>query len=71
MATAIAHPCEECLEKHKRERAATWIITGMGPGCSDGSCCGWDEYACDEHKEQALTAMPESWGLQAQRLAKK
>lgn len=48
---------------------ATWVIVGMGPGCSDWSCCGWDEYACDDHRDGLLTesiaALGPAWGLEA------
>lgn len=44
---------------------ATWSITGLGPNCSDPACCGWEEYACDDHKAKALSAMSPAWNLTA------
>jgi hypothetical protein len=56
--------CEQCKENGVQQ-AATWQIRGQGPGCGSAGCCGWEELACDAHKETALTAMPSPWNLTA------
>jgi hypothetical protein len=53
--------CEVCERKGIIRRAA-WYVYGMGPSCDDWSCCGYEEYACDEHKEYVLNSMP-NWEL--------
>lgn len=65
MSTAIL--CEACKEEG-RKTPSTWRISGLGPNCDSYACCGWDEDACDAHRDDALRAMPASWNLVATHL---
>ena len=44
----------QMCERESCSRPATWLIMPLGPGCSEFSCCGWEEVVCDEHKPEAM-----------------
>lgn len=54
--------CEDCQDEGVKTVAAI-VITGMGPGCSEWSCCGYEAFYCDDHATAGLSYMPEGWGL--------